>query len=495
MNLVNSRLADPRNESNNPRQFMENQKKISDTMTRLFRQPVNGGNPFLFSLCAPKPHEVDKSIPTAATDGKRFYWNPEWLESLDADQVATVMMHEAYHVLFFHCSPSRAGGLDPHIWNIAVDYIVNGVILADHEKSGRNQKVPTSKLYQGVLGTPIPFVNYIEWINGIRDDLPEPCCFTDITQHGRSPESIYEEIRKAMVNSPRRCKEANGGCGAMTIDPKTGQSKLGPGPYDPGCCPKCGAKPNQGYGPGSMDTHLAPKQTKDEVIGDMMRAAEQTKAIGRGTVPGDIEEALGRLASPELTARDIIRAALAQKKADAGNINDWKRFRRRPDYIYSRDPETGEMKPTHRLYVPRKHDFTANVCVMLDTSGSMSNEDIANGIKELQVIAHMAEIQITPNDTAPHWDKTIKVTSKSELKKTRVVGRGGTAFQQYFKELPSQPWYKGCDVVAIITDGDCDEIPVDLCPPGADVVWIITSGMKGFKPNFGRVAHIKPVHA
>ena len=491
-----TRLSDPKQESTSPRQLMENQKKISDTMTRLFRNPTNGGNPFLFALSAPKPHQIDKSIPTAATDGKQFYWNPEWLESLDSDQVAIVMMHEAYHVLFYHCSASRSGGLNPRVWNIAVDYVVNSVILTDHEKSGRNAKIPTDKLYQGVLGTPVLLQHYLEWIDGIRDQLPDPGCFSDISQHGRSPESIYEQLQKAFLNSPRRCKENAGGCGALSIDPKTGISKNGPGPYDPGCCPKCGEEPDSshGYG-GSMDSHIPSKQTKDEVLGDMMRAAEQTRAMGRGNVPGDIEEALGLLKEPQLSSRDIIRAALARKKQDAGNINDWKRFRRRPDYIYARDPETGELKPKHRLYVPRKHDFTANVCVMLDTSGSMSNEDMANGIKELQSIAHMAEIHITPNDTAPHWEGTVKVTAKTELTKTKVIGRGGTAFDDYFRGLPTQAWYKGCDVVVIITDGDCGNYDVSLTPPGADVLWIITSGMKGFSPSFGRVAHIRPVHA
>lgn len=496
MSFVGSivRLSDPHNHSTTPRQLKENQDKISACMTRMFRQPSNGGNPFLFALVGPKPHEITKDIPTAATDGKKFYWNPEWLEQMDADQVATVMQHEAYHVLFFHCSPSRSGGLNHRVWNIAIDYIVNATIMVDHEKQGRNAKLPTEKLFGGVLGTPVPLKNYLEWFDGTRDQLPDPGCYADITIHGRSPESIYEEIQKAAINSPRRCKEQAGGCGSLTIDPKTGQSTLGPAPYDPGCCQKCGAKPDDctGYG-GSLDSHLPSQQTKDEVLGDMMRAAEQARAMGRGNVPGDIESALGRMSEPELSASDIIRSALATKKNDAGNINDWKRFRRRPEYIYAKNAD-GKYEPQHRLYTPKKHDFTAKVCVMLDTSGSMSDEDIACGIKELKAIAHMAEIFITPNDTTPHWDKTIKVTAKSELTRTKVVGRGGTDFSQYFRELPLQGWYQGADIVIIITDGDCGTYPQELMPPGADLLWIVTN-KRDFKPTGGRVAQLRPAYA
>lgn len=488
-----TRLSDPENCAASPRQLKDLNDKISSTMTRLFRQPENGGNPFLFALAGPKPHELTKKhgIETAATDGKKFYWNPDWLEQMDADQVATIMSHESYHVLFFHCSPERAGGLNAQVWNIAVDYIVNGVIIADHEKSGRSKKQP--KLFYGAMGTPISLQQYIEWIDGKRDSLPEPGCFADETTHGRSPESIYDQIQKAFMNSPRRCKESGGGCGALSIDPKTGISTLGPGPYEPDCCQKCGAQPNQGFGPGSLDSHLPSKQTKDETLGDMMRAAEQTRAMGRGDVPGDIEAALGRLKKPELSARDIIRAAIAQKRLDAGNNNDWKRFRRRPAYIYEKDA-TGNYAPKHRLYTPKKHDFKPKWVALMDTSGSMSDDDIANGVKELKIVADIAEGTIVPCDTQPFWDKATKVTKATDIVRTKVAGRGGTVFEQFFRELPKQECGQEVDLVIIITDGDCGEVPVNLMPKGADTLWIITN-KREFKPNFGRVCQLRPSHA
>jgi predicted metal-dependent peptidase len=484
-----TRLSDPKNVSASPRQFKDNAEKISSTITRLFRQPENGGNPFLFALAGPKPHELSDEIPTAATDGKKFYWNPGFLESMNPDQVATVMSHESYHVLFFHCSPERAAGLHGPTWNIAVDYVVNGVIEADHQKSGRVKKIPN--LWGGVIGVPVTLDMYIEWIDGKRDDLPQPGCFMDLNQHGRSPESIYDQIRKAQFNSPRRCKEATGGCGAMSIDPKTGQSTLGPGPYKPECCQQCGAEPNQCFGGGSLDSHMPSAQTKDETLGDMMRAADQVKALGRGTVPGDIEAALGRLQNPELSARDIIRLAIAQKVADKGNMNDWKRFRRRPSYIYSRNKDTGKMEPVNRLYTPKKYDFNPKISVMVDTSGSMSDDDIVCGVKELQSVCGIAEIRMTPNDTQPHWDKTIKVSQKSDFTNFRVAGRGGTDFTQYLTELPQQSWYDGCDLVIIITDGDCGTYPKELIPRNADLLWIVTN-KRDFKPVGGRVAQLRP---
>ena len=487
-----TRLSDPMNVAESPRQLRECQEKINTCLTRLFRQPSNGGNPFLFALCSPKAHKLvrklgSQEIRTAATNGKEFFWNPEFLESLSPEEVSTVMSHESYHVLFFHCAPERSGGLDGHMWNIAVDYVVNATIETEHEKSGRNVKNP--QIWTGPLGSAISLQMYIEWIDGTRQNLPQPGCFADVTVYGRSPESIYEQIRKAMLASPRRCKESAGGCGAMSMDPKTGKSTIQQ-PWGPNSCPCCGAEPNSSSGPGSLDSHMPSGQTREETLGDMMRAADQANAIGRGSVPASIEEALGRLKRPELSARDIIRMAVAQKKANAGNMNDWKRFRRRPSYIYARN-DAGAFTPKHQLYTPKKHDFNPRWVALLDTSGSMSDDDIVNGVKELQSVADIAEGWIVPCDARPYWDKATRVTNKTDIARTVVKGRGGTVFEEFFRDLPKQKFGDRIDLVIIITDGDCDQIPMKLMPRGADCLWLITN-QREFRPNFGRVAKLHP---
>jgi len=476
-----TRLKDPENVASSPRQYMELCDKISSCMTRLFQFPKNGGNPFLFALTGPKPHFLvrklhGQDIKTAATDGKNFYWNPEFLESMSPQEIQTVMSHESYHVLFFHCSKDRAAGKKPHEWNIAVDYIVNGVIEHDHEKSGRSASF---KLWGGAIGSPISFDDYIAWIAGKIDDLPEHGCFADPTMHGRSPESIYGDIIQAQLSSPRRCKENAGGCGALSIDPKTGVSVIDQ-PWDADACQKCGAKPNQGTGPGSLDSHVPTDLTKDEVMGEMMKAAEQAAATGRGTAPAEVEAALAELKAPQLRPSDIIRQAFFRKAIDTGNKNDWKRLRRR------------QLAMTPRQFLPRKHEHLPKWVVCLDTSGSMSDKDIANGLKEMQAVPQNSEGWVIPCDAVPYWDQKTLVRNSSDLKRTKVVGRGGTVFDQFFAELPEKIG-RDLDIVVIISDGDCGTIPMNL-HPRCDVLWIITN-KRDFKPTFGRVVQLSPSRA
>ena len=482
-----ARLQDPNNLTN-PRELKELQEKISSTMTRLFRKPENGGNPYLFSLSGPKPHSLvtelhGHKIDTAATNGKEFFWNPAFLASLDENQTATLMSHESFHVSFFHCNGERGAGKDQKDWNISCDYIVNACIESDHVKTKRDSKY---KLWGGPLGAPITLMDFLNWIDGKAMTLTEHGCFADLTCVGMSPESIYDQIQQHKLTSPRRCKERNGGCGAMSIDPKTGISTLGPGPQDltlpegdpwgPNCCLKCGAPPNYSpYGP--MDSHLPSAQTKDEILGDMMRAAEAATQM-RGKVPSEVEAALAHLKKPQLSARDIIRHCFQRKALDIGAKNDYKRYKRRG------------MAQIPPVYQPKKYDFKPRWLALLDTSGSMSDEDIANGLKELQLCGDNTEGYVVPCDASPKWASTTRITRATDLTRTKIVGRGGTIFEEFFQDYPKKLG-SNFDLIVVITDGDCGHIPKNLRPP-CDLLWIITNNRE-FTPTFGRVCQLKPV--
>lgn len=88
-----------------------------------------GGDPLVFALIVPAEHVATLNIPTAATDGIRFYWNPNWIcsKSLLGNRLTT--FHESGHAFYMH--PQRRGSRIPKLWNIAIDYIVNGMMFED----------------------------------------------------------------------------------------------------------------------------------------------------------------------------------------------------------------------------------------------------------------------------------------------------------------------------------------------------------------------------
>jgi predicted metal-dependent peptidase len=517
---IGATLQDPRGDlKDDPNLLAELQDKVSSCMTRLFRMPSNGGNPFLFALSSPKPHEIRAELDgqpfeTAATDGKKFYWSPTFLKKLNVDEVATVMEHEGYHVVFFH--PERMKRVDnKKVFNFAVDYVVNAVIELDREANNRRESP-----WGGNLGKPLLFKELLAYIDG-KGELPKPpTVFADKSLHGRSPEDIYDEIMQHIQKSPRKCPT----CGSLSMNPKTGKPQNKPGKQPgqgpqgqqpgqqpgqgqgpqgqqpgQGCgcgCPTCGAKPDPnggmcGDGDGfggldSMDSHIPSQANKQEVMADVMRARQQALQM-RGTIPSAIDDVLGELSKPVIKFTDLIRNACMRKVQDAGLNNNWKQMRRR--YL----PRPGAKKSTgfKGMYLPTRHTHKPRWLAMLDTSGSMGQEDMAYGISQLQCLGN-TEGYVIPCDASPKWDEVtaIKDTSAESLKKVKISGRGGTEFTEVFRDYAKHLGNE-FDVLICLTDGDCGQYPLSLKPKGPEVIWVLTRNNTNFKPEFGRVAHLR----
>ena len=66
-------------------------------------------------------------IPTAATDGKKFYYNQNFVRKLTVREAQFLFGHEVGHCVLDHFS--RKGDRDPQMWNIAGDYVINGMLV------------------------------------------------------------------------------------------------------------------------------------------------------------------------------------------------------------------------------------------------------------------------------------------------------------------------------------------------------------------------------
>ena len=80
---------------------------------------------------------ADEWCPTAATDGKNFYYNARFIMMLKKKEVEFLVGHEVLHVVYDHMD--RRGDRDPQLWNIADDYCVN----ADLKKHGVGEFITT----------------------------------------------------------------------------------------------------------------------------------------------------------------------------------------------------------------------------------------------------------------------------------------------------------------------------------------------------------------
>ena len=67
-----------------------------------------------------------QQVPTAATDGKDIFYNPDYLHSLPVTQQDGLLLHEVLHAALLHVP--RRGVREAELWNIAADIVVNGII-------------------------------------------------------------------------------------------------------------------------------------------------------------------------------------------------------------------------------------------------------------------------------------------------------------------------------------------------------------------------------
>src|SRR5271154_209309 len=117
-----------------------------------------GGDPLIFGLMYPIEHVATLNIPTAGTDGKRYYWNPKFILKQSRIGLRIVCAHEAWHAIYMH--PARRGSRLPKLWNIAVDYIVNGTVMDDF----KNRKMDPGETFTKHLGRFMKLNDFIELI-------------------------------------------------------------------------------------------------------------------------------------------------------------------------------------------------------------------------------------------------------------------------------------------------------------------------------------------
>lgn len=85
---------------------------------------------------------LDENCGTAATDGVRMYFCPEFLDELDDRELDFVMTHEVMHCVLRHCL--RKEDRDHGVFNVACDIVVNSNIMLEH---GMDIKSITLKKY------------------------------------------------------------------------------------------------------------------------------------------------------------------------------------------------------------------------------------------------------------------------------------------------------------------------------------------------------------
>lgn len=443
----NIRLKDPDNVLSDIK-FIEYNEKIVLVYKRLSFPSMFGGNPFAFALAANKFHIVNNKLdpPTAATDGRNIFWHSNRLEELSADELYYVLDHELMHIGLLHTLKERMNDKIHLLWNIAADFKVNSIqenAFFVRRKISRPQNDFEHPLWNGALGVPIS-LNEIKLLIAQKDIDPKKLLIktrpADLSTLNMTTENIYDQLLKTV-------KENN-------IEVKNNMS----------LSDIISSKINL-----DIENHMPLEISKDELIDKLNHAIEFSKNL-KGTIPGEISDLIGRLTNPEITWEEYCQAILKNSKIEGGRNRSWTKFKRR--YIYN------------NIYIPANIKYIAKYVVLLDTSLSMSRDDIAYGVSQIQLLSNIADGVVIPVDSKPYWNYPTKIKSIKDLKSIQIVGRGVTVFNDFFRDYKKK--IGNVDLIIAITDGEFGFIDKTL-KPNCNVAWVIVNYNKSKTVPFGKI--------
>jgi predicted metal-dependent peptidase len=322
--------------------------------------------------------EIEKlvAVPTAGTDGRYLYVNPDWVNKLDIEEQKGLVAHEVLHVALGHVYPHRRGCRDPKKWNIAADYVINLLV-----------KDAGMQLPEGGL---IDEKYRDKCVEEVYNMLPDEGKSSGKGK-GKMPQLPWEDLLPPSA----------GGKG----DGKDGKGKGGDGD-----------EPESGI---SIDPQQAEKEWKEHLV----RAAFAAKM--RGTLPAGIERLVDGVMNPKVPWYTLLEQF----------VNDVLR----DDYDCQRyDRRYMGMNPS--FYLPELYNEGCQVAVAIDTSGSIGEKEIADFLSEAMGILrsrNVTKIRIMACDAKVTLDETL--SQWDELPKN-YPGGGGTDFRPVFKRLKdSQP--------------------------------------------------------
>jgi len=358
---------------------------------------------------------ADEWCPTAATDGRKFYYNSRFIMMLEDEKECEFLFgHEVLHAVYEHIGRRVDNEHEAQLSNIAADYCVNGDLV--QAKVGR-------------MITTVPCLHetkYYGWsYEQVYKDLYDNAEKIDISELAQQMLDEHLENEQSTVDKG----EGQGSDGEQ--DKKDGKDKR----------------------PTISENEL--KDIKDELKEALVNAAKQA---GAGKLPNGVKRILSDITEPKMNWRELLRQQLESTiKSDYS----WARPSRRSWHMDAVMPGM-------------KNDEMIDICVALDMSGSISDEmarDFLGEIKGITEEFQNFKLHVFSFDTDVYNAQDFSSDNLDDVLDYEPQGGGGTDFMAMFNYLKDEQIEP--KRLVVFTDG----YPWDTWgdPNYCETVWIIHS--------------------
>lgn len=399
---------------------------------------------------------VEEGWGTACTDGRNEWYDPEFIEQLDDQELCFVVAHENFHKMFQHVSVwQHLFEEDPQTMGAAADAVIN-LMIED-------------------WGAPVgPFDRIVKFptIGGVYDEK----------YRGMDAGTVYRLMRNNKGNKGKGQSQGQGQQGQGQGQPQS-QGK-------PSTQPPSNPAANT-TGQASFDEHdyKSPQQLSaqeadalknqiDQAIRQgQMLSKDMCKKYGLGS--GNDELGLSELLEPYVdwkqVMRDFIKSSVAGKDLST----------------YSRPNK--RMQPLG-IYMPSSYsETTSRIVGGVDVSGSVDHDLRDQFFSELESI----RLEVNPEilDVLA-WDTKVETHKRFERDCGETMvdvgvfrGGGGTDPACVFDYLREEQSSVPPDAIVVLTDG---YVPSwgDVTGISSPVLWVVVGDSQAM-PTHGQVVYIK----
>ncbi len=480
------------------------EKKVSKGKVNLILD-----HPFFGSLIMKLKFSAMKRLSTMATDGVNLFYGEKFVDKLTLAEFTGVLAHEVLHCANNHMG--RREGRDMKLWNIACDYAINPLLLSCKfelpkpylhdtrfnnmaaeqiysvlkEEASKKPDPPTGPGPTPPPGDGNPKPEDEEGDGGGSGDGEGG----DLTSDKKGDENSdgekdpNTETKEGSGDDNTEDETDGGGSGSGEEDADTEDGDSGSGNKDGDDKDESDGK--GGSDEGDADDHdprfddfedeggcggiidaKDPEENKADWEVAVGVAANSARKAGK--LPASLESFVKELQEPKIPWREVLRRFVEN---NAKNDYSW-------TYPSSRYAHTG-------MYLPSIKSDELDIVVAIDSSGSVSDEELNQFIAEVDAISkelhatmtvmccdtQLGEIQeFTPYDT-------VGVNIK-------IDRRGGTEFKPVFDYVEKEGLTPKC--LVYLTDLCCYSYPKE---PDYPTLWVKT-GDYGEGPPFGEVVEL-----
>lgn len=429
-----------------------------------------GAFPYYYPLAFGLTLVETEAVPSMRVDARlRLFYNPRWVETLSDPELLGVLWHELHHVLREHVF--ERGVLLERFLRGAIAEGLRGEKALERLREVWGEALRGEEASRGLtpgealVAKAAAFLANVVFDLEVNDDaegaglvLPEGVLYPE--RFALPPHLSAEEYANLLLEEARRQEEEEGGASQGTAQGGGGGE---------------GSSREEGEGFAEALGKILQAALEDLFFGDSAEALERehpelrevgvSEAAAKIAVRQTAEEILEHAAKhPGTVPLGILRAAEAILKPRV----DWRsllreRVQKGVMDLLARERPTFQ-RPHRRqgalsgVLLPGSYGIKPEVAVVVDTSGSMGERELAQALGEVQGLLRHYRPTVYTVDAEVH-----AVSRVFRAEEVRLLGGGGTDMGRGVERAVKD----GHELVVVLTDG---YTPWPESPPRAQVV-------------------------